>query len=141
MRVNVASDRPIKALSGQMNKLLDQMQKGYFGFYPTEQWTPSVNVYETESSYHVCVDLAGVEKKKIDVEVVDQRLTIKGARPVPACSEVNPELQNQRVRVHLMEIDHGSFARDVELPMDVERDKISASYKNGLLWIELPKKA
>ena len=60
MRVDVATDKPFKAVAGQMNKLLEQMQKGYYGFYPTEQWTPSVNVYETESAYHVCVDLAGV---------------------------------------------------------------------------------
>ncbi len=140
MRNELATEQPFKSISGQMSKLMDQMQKGYYGFYPTEQWTPSVNLYETESAYHVCVDLSGVEKKKIDVEVVDQTLTIRGARPVPACSEVNPELQNQRVRVHLMEIDHGSFSRTVELPCDVLRDKIAASYKNGMLWIELPKK-
>ena len=73
--------------------------------------------------------------------MADHRLTIKGARPVPACSEVNPELQNQRVRVHLMEIDHGAFSREVELPQDVVQETIRASYKNGMLWIELPKKA
>jgi HSP20 family molecular chaperone IbpA len=39
-----------------------------------------------------------------------------------------------------MEIDHGSFCREVELPHDVARDRISAVYRDGLLWIELPKK-
>ena len=39
-----------------------------------------------------------------------------------------------------MEIDHGSFCREVELPNDVANDKIIATHRNGLLWIELPKK-
>jgi HSP20 family molecular chaperone IbpA len=39
-----------------------------------------------------------------------------------------------------MEIDHGNFSRDVELPEDVERDQISAAHRTGMLWIELPKK-
>jgi HSP20 family protein len=49
--------------------------------------------------------------------------------------------KERRVRVHLMEIDHGSFVREVELPANVESDKISAKYRDGLLWVEVPKKA
>ena len=63
------------------------LHKGYYSFYPNETWTPSVNLYETDKAYVVCVDLAGVEKKKIDIEVVDQRLTIKGNRAVPVCPD------------------------------------------------------
>ena len=44
------------------------------------------------------------------------------------------------MRVHLMEIDHGAFAREVELPHDVIKEGINAKYVDGLLWIELPKK-
>jgi HSP20 family protein len=83
----------------------------------------------------VCVDLAGVDKEKIDVEVVEQRLTLKGNRAVPTCAQ-----NGQRPRLHLMEIDHGPFAREVELPQDVRQDKINAKYVDGMLWIELPKK-
>jgi HSP20 family molecular chaperone IbpA len=39
-----------------------------------------------------------------------------------------------------MEIDHGAFAREVELPPDADRESITANYRNGLLWIEIPKK-
>jgi HSP20 family molecular chaperone IbpA len=42
--------------------------------------------------------------------------------------------------MHLMEIDHGAFSRDVDLPEDVHHERISAKYVDGLLWIELPKK-
>src|SRR3954447_17706232 len=145
MSVTVATDPPFGNLARQMNKIMDQMHKGYYNFAPGETWTPSVNLYETETCYLVCADLAGVEKDKIDITVEDHILRLKGQRPVPSCAdgavaEAEAELQNRRVRIHLMEIDNGSFSREVELPLDVQQDKISARYRNGFLWIELPKK-
>ena len=127
--------------SPQVSKMMEQLSKGYYNFLPSELFTPNVNLYETENDYHVCVDLAGVDKDKIDIVVVEQRLTIRGTRVVPTCPppEGNDPEAN-RIRVHLMEIDHGAFAREVELPNDVEKDKITAKYNDGLLWIQLPKK-
>ena len=58
--------------------MLEQLQnKGYYGFFSNENWTPNVNLYETEAAYLVCVDLAGVEKEKIEIEVVDGRLRLQ----------------------------------------------------------------
>jgi len=128
-------------MSPQVAKMMEQLNKGYYGFMPSEVFIPNVNLYETESDYRVCVDLAGVEKDKIDLTVVDQRLTIRGHRPVPQCIVPPcPDPTEQRLRVHLMEIDHGAFAREVELPHDVVKERITARYVDGLLWIELPKK-
>ena len=141
MSLTATSDPPFSNL-GRVQKLTEQMmQKGYFNFCPSETWTPSVNLYETYDAYLVCVDLAGVDKEKIDIVVVDQRLTIRGNRSVPPCPGCRADdTDPQRMRVHLMEIDHGAFAREVELPEDVLKDRISAKYVDGLLWIELPKK-
>jgi HSP20 family protein len=128
-------------MSPQVAKMMDQLSKGYYSFLPNEVWTPNVNLYETESDYRVCVDLAGVEKDKIDITVADGRLTLRGGRPVPQCP--TPPCQDPeqaRLKVHLMEIDHGTFSREVELPEDVIRERITARYVDGLLWIELPKK-
>jgi len=127
---------PFPSLSRQANKMMEQIQKGFF--YPSESWTPNVNLYETAASYLVCVDLAGVEKEKIDVEVADQRLKLRGARAVPSFWPPD-SASHEKVRVHLMEIDHGGFTREVEIPADADRRKISATYRNGLLWIEIPK--
>lgn len=141
MKIETASDLPFKNLGRQMTKLLDQLQKGYFNFCPGETWTPDVNLYESEDAYLVCVDLAGVDKDKIDLEVVDMRLRLRGARTVPAYSDDGgPALHGRRLKVHLMEIDHGPFTRSVDLPVDVEQGGIVATYRNGMLWIELPKK-
>ncbi len=141
MPVELATDQPFHQVGRQMNKMLEQMHKGYFGYSNAETWTPNVNLYETEQAYVVCVDLAGVEKEKIDVVVSDQRLRLRGARAVPTDPQPPaPDVPHRRMRVHLMEIDHGAFCRDVELPHDVDRERIIASYRDGLLWIELPKK-
>ena len=146
MSMTATSDPPFSNL-GRVSKLTEQMmQKGYFNFCPSETWTPSVNLYETDAAYLVCVDLAGVDKEKIDVEVLDNQLTLKGTREVPAYGPLlapddpsGPPGNARRPRVHLMEIDHGAFCRQVELPEDVARERITAEYLNGMLWIEIPK--
>ncbi|MEO6437431.1 MAG: Hsp20/alpha crystallin family protein [Tepidisphaeraceae bacterium] len=131
---------PFSNVTPQLARMMEQLTKGYYGFMPNEVWTPNVNLYETDTAYHVCVDLSGVEKDKIDITVQDQRLTLRGARPVPQCLFSQGEPEHQRIRVHLMEIDHGAFAREIELPNDIIKEGISARYNDGLLWIELPKK-
>jgi HSP20 family protein len=137
-----------------MDKLKDQFRKGTFSFWPGQTWSPSVNLYETDHAYLVCVDLAGVDKDKIDVVVENQQLMLKGTRAVPVyptddnaakappspASDGSDAQTQQRIRVHLMEIDHGAFARVVELPRDVKQDQIRATHRNGMLWVELPKK-
>jgi len=141
-----AADPSFSNMTRQANKLIEQMQKSYFNFCPSETWTPSVNLYETADSYLVCADLAGVDKEKIEVEVVAQTLKLRGTREVPTYEEAiragaaaQKEGDGRRVRIHLMEIDHGGFCREVELPEDVDRDRITANYRNGILWVELPK--
>jgi HSP20 family protein len=141
----LASDQPFANMARQMGKIVDQLNRGYYSFYPSETWTPNVNLYETEVAYLVCVDLAGVEKEKIDISVHGQQLTIRGLRATPSPHDLDPGSSNTnpnhgRTRVHLMEIDHGAFVRVVELPRDVASQSITAEHRNGILWITLPKR-
>ena len=145
MAIDTTPDQPFQHISRNVNKIIEQMQKGYYNFRPNDTWAPNVNLYENEHSYLVCVDLAGVDKNKIDLELNDSRLLLRGSREVPSFEEedrVHPVSTGERgkTRVHVMEIDHGSFFREVELPRHVERDRINAHYRNGLLWIEIPKR-
>ena len=145
MPLSATTDPPFSHIARQTQKLMEQMQKGYFNFCPSETWTPSVNLYETAGEYVVCVDLAGVDKEKIDLEVVENRLKLTGNRTVPRPEEyleTPPDAHGGepgRLRVHLMEIDHGGFCREVEMPLNIDRDRIAANYRNGMLWIEIPK--
>ena len=151
MPTRTAADPSFTNIARQANKLMEQMQKSYFNYCPSETWTPSVNLYETADAYLVCADLSGVDKEKIEVEVVEQVLKLRGVRAVPSYDDGSGEpipstspsagapAEHRRVRIHLMEIDHGAFCREVELPEDVNHERIAANYRNGMLWIELPK--
>lgn len=134
MPVSVATEQPYRSASS--GKSSDPMSRSYFNYAPNEAWKPNVNLYETDKAYLVCVDLAGVEKHEIDVTVEQQILHIHGTRAVPTFKGLTAKT---RFRVHLMEIDHGQFSRDVELPANVEQGRITASHRDGMLWIELPK--
>ena len=79
VKVLTTADPSFGQVSRQMNKILEQLQKGYSNFYPSDTWNPAVNLYETDEAYHVCVDLSGVEKDKIDLTIVGQRLILKGS--------------------------------------------------------------
>jgi HSP20 family molecular chaperone IbpA len=148
--LDTASEPSLMNIQRQMQRVMEQMQKGFFNFCPSETWTPNVNLYEIDTAYLVCVDLAGVDKEKIDILVSDQKLTLRGTRlvPTPANSNLASVPQHQddahaagaKLRVHVMEIDYGPFCREVDLPADVAHEHIVAAHNNGLLWIELPKK-
>ncbi|HSV15891.1 MAG TPA: Hsp20/alpha crystallin family protein [Tepidisphaeraceae bacterium] len=141
--IETAPDHPFQHISRNVNKIVEQMQKGYYNFRPNDCWAPNVNLYETDDNYLVCADLSGVEKEKIDVELSGNRLTIRGARGVPSSTDAEAagaSAERGKLRVHVMEIDHGAFFREVELPEHVQRERITAHYLNGMLWIEIPKK-
>ncbi len=139
MPLAAAGEQQFSNMVRQMGKMMDQMQKGYFNFYPAETWTPAVNLYENDIGYIVCVDLSGVDKEKIDLVVSEGQLKLRGQRAVPTTPE-GGEGRAKGLRVHLMEIDYGPFCREVGLPADVDQEKIRATYLNGMLFVELPRK-
>jgi HSP20 family protein len=100
-------------------------------------WRPLVNAYRCRESLKICVDLAGVDKSAIDLEVEPRRLLIRGHRDLPEPTGGEGEL----VQILAMEIDHGLFEREVTFPFDVETEEVTAEQENGLLWIYLPLRA
>src|SRR3954470_18973497 len=113
MTIEVAAEPAFGNLQRQMQRLMDSMQKNFFNFCPSETWTPNVNLYENDTAYLVIVDLAGVDKEKIDVVVSEQKLMLRGQRLVPTLLGLDGnqptvlEGQAAKLRVHVMEIDHG----------------------------------
>ncbi len=112
------------------------LNRNFFGFWATDSWHPSVNLYETRTAFLVCADLAGMDKDNIRVHLDKNQLIIRGKRECPM-----PSGRDRAVAVHLLEIDHGAFGRAVEVPENVDEEAISARYEAGLLWVTLPKKA
>jgi HSP20 family protein len=79
----------------------------------------------------VKAELPGMDPKDIDISLSDGTLIIKGER--------KQEKEEKEKDYHLIERSYGTFARMVRLPKEVKRDKISASYKDGILKVILPK--
>lgn len=109
-------------------------QKNYCHFSRSTAWQPAVNIYESESRFDLCVELAGMDRDRIHVEVTGRHLTIRGERPVPSV----PRSSGQAC-VLRMEIDSGPFERVVELSEAADPREIEANYENGFLWVMIPK--
>ena len=116
-------------------RLEREMNRSRLGFSPTDAFRPAVNLYETANEFVICVDLAGMDMKDMQVSLEKGEVVIRGRRHSPM-----PPDGTQTVAVHLMEIDHGNFCRTVEVPSTVEQGRIMANYHLGMLWVRLPKK-
>ena len=101
-------------------------------YLPTRGWAMlGGDVFEDENRLVVRVEVPGMDKQDIDIEVHDDAMVISG--------EKRFERESTEGRWRVMQCAYGSFYRAVPLPAPVVADKASASYKNGVLRVELPK--
>lgn len=94
-------------------------------------FVPKVNTRVDESSYYLDMDLPGIEKEKIQINLKDNILTVSGER--------NFKEEVQEENYHRVETHFGTFSRSFSLPEDVDTEKINAKNENGVLEIVLPK--
>jgi HSP20 family protein len=134
----------LQLLEGQIGEVAYQITKVHFSNFRDSgvQWRPPINVFHCASCFRICVELAGIEPDQIEVEVGLGRLWIRGYReaPEPLQQQEIPLSTNRKpVRVVTMEIDHGRFEREVEVPRGYDLGRITTEWENGLLWIFLPR--
>lgn len=97
-------------------------------------WTacsPVVDMEESEDEIRVTAELPGLDKDDFTVEVVGDRLILRG--------EKKAEREEKKRDYHYSECRYGSFYRALPLPCEVEPDTIKANYKNGVLTLRIPK--
>lgn len=125
--------REIVSLRDELDRLFDSV----FGRFPRERgesyWTPSLDIEETEDTIIVRVELPGMSKDDIKVNLSGDTLTISGER--------KQEMEKKSKTYYRIERSYGKFQRTVTLPAEVEGDKAKASYRNGILELTLPKSA
>ena len=104
-------------------------------FFPTMHRNtsslPSVNIREDEKAFYLELAVPGMDKKDLRIEVKDDVLTISSEHK----EERDQDLDGYRRR----EFSYSSFCRSFYLPEDVNGEKIGASYKDGILNVEIPK--
>jgi HSP20 family protein len=98
-------------------------------FVRSNTWRPPTDVYETDESFVIKMEIAGVKEEDIEVVIQDGLLLVNGIRSD----------SNERRSYHQMEIQFGKFSVGIELPVRVNAEDATAEYRDGFLTIQLPK--
>jgi HSP20 family protein len=94
---------------------------------------PAMDVSENDKHYAITVEVPGVAKDDVHVEVHEGMLTIRG--------EKKSEREEKDERRRYVERSYGAFSRSFSLPADADEDRVEASFKDGVLTVTIPKTA
>jgi HSP20 family protein len=125
---------PILALHREMNRLFDEVFRGFDlapfngSFFERSMRWPNIEVNETDKDVKVTAELPGLDDKDVQVELANGVLAIKG--------EKKTETEDKDRR--FSERYYGRFERRIPVE-DVDQDKVSAAFKNGVLTVIMPK--
>ncbi len=101
--------------------------------FPDTDWSPAVDIKEDEKTFTITADLPDVKKENVDVVVENGVLSFSGTRSTEA------EEKDEKKTFHRIERSSGSYMRRFQLPEGVNEQDVSASYRDGVLTISLPK--
>lgn len=124
---------PVMNLHREMNRLFDDMLRSFDDsrFFGGRGGWPSLDVEETDQEYRVTAELPGLEERDVEVLLQDGLLTVRGEKKIESESR-NPTYSERF---------YGRFERQISLDRDVDEDAVSATFKNGVLTVTVPKSA
>ncbi len=112
------------------SQFIKRPQSSGLDSYSETYWVPNTDVYVTEGSLVIKVELAGMRKEDLELTVEGNRLKISGQRPdgcrAPKCTFL------------VMEINYGAFESIIEVPAGYDLSQAKASYQNGFLRVDVP---
>ena len=122
--------RPTSILN-DMDKMISNVFENDWNFPVRSKtnWSPPVDVKETDDSFTLTADIPGLTKKGVNVNVSDGIVSISGERKF--------ENEKENDNYHYRERQYGSFLRTFNLPETVNEEEITANFKNGILSISL----
>lgn len=115
----------------EMDRMFDRFTPRDLPIYDERDFSPASELMEEENYYMLSMDLPGMKKEDIKIEVADGTLVISGER--------KNEKRNDTNQVHRYEKSYGSFKRSFVLPNTISADKVEARYEDGVLELYLPK--
>jgi HSP20 family protein len=124
----------MSSLRREMDRVFDRVfdwEPAWAGPEVGGEWAPKVDLSETKDAFLVRAEIPGVEQKDMQVSLQDLMLTIKG--------EKAKEKEAKDEHYHRMESSYGSFVRAMRLPTAVDGSKVTATFKDGVLMVTLPK--
>ena len=99
----------------------------------TARWVPAMDLAETDEHLVLTVDLPGIAKDDVTIEVKDDVLTVSGERKA--------EHEERKDGYHRVERAYGSFSRSLSLPQGIDADQVEANFDKGVLEVRIPKPA
>ena len=125
--------------ANEVRRKIDNMYDRFFepNFLPSSylfgegKWDPTVDISEGRKDITVKAEIPGIEAKDFDISIDGRLLTIRG--------EKKQEQKEKEETYYRIERSYGYFNRTIELPAEVDPDKVDASYKRGILKIKLQK--
>lgn len=117
--------------SKTFNDIVDEFFNGNTSNYRSDNFMPSVDVSETDKQFEVAVELPGMKKDDIKVDLEKGRLTISGERRF--------ENEEEGKNFHRLETRYGKFSRSFYLPDSIDEESIAAKYQDGILDITIDK--
>ncbi|RKY32546.1 MAG: Hsp20/alpha crystallin family protein [Candidatus Omnitrophota bacterium] len=127
--------RDLEAIQNEMNRMFDSslVKWGDRDVGLLEgAWSPAIDIYDSKDNCLVKADIPGMKKDEIEVSVHGDTLIIKGEKKQEKETKEKDFIRTERF--------YGAFNRAIRLPAAVDAAKVSASYKNGVLELVLPKK-
>jgi HSP20 family protein len=125
--------RELGFFKDRWDQMFDDIISGFSNFWPgTREMMVPLDIEETNNAILVKAELPGMSQKDIQVSVEEGILTIKG--------EKKKEAEEKGKTYHRIERSYGSFSRSIALPNSVDLEKVKATYKDGVLKVELGKK-
>ena len=112
--------------------MVDSSSRGKRSWFDGGIWSPAVDLVDKQDKLVAKVELPGVEKKDVKLSLNDNNLTIQG--------EVQKDEETKKEDYYYRERAYGSYSRTISLPAEVDKEKIKAKFKNGILEITIPKK-
>ena len=121
------------SLKREMERFFDRFAEPSWEPFATTvgEWAPTLDLSETKDAMIVTAEMPGVDAKDIEIALTGDLLTLKGDK-----EKTN---EDKEERYHRVERSYGAFLRSVRLPMAVDGSKVTATFKNGLLVVTLPK--
>jgi HSP20 family protein len=122
-------------LQDRINRIFEERLRSIYTASEIDEganWSPAVDIYETEREIYLSAELPGVDLENIRVEVADSELVLSGYRPFP-------KEGLRRENYQRLECGYGHFERKFHLPTAVDQNRISAGLRDGVLKVVLPK--
>jgi HSP20 family protein len=125
--------REMEEMSDRLNRVFGTLPKTYDLKEPltVPEFTPLVDIQETEKEYLVKAELPEIHKEDVKVTVENGVLTIQGERKM--------EKEEKGKKFHRIERSYGTFLRTFTVPLDADETKVAADFKEGLLKVTIPK--